>query len=341
VSRKQPSVERETSPRQTRADVVRQRRQGTKNTGSGSKVPSGSDQALRSAQTYPVQMRASKLDLQVVTDRTQRLRKRYDIAVGSPGAELRLPALPSIRPSWRWLSIALCAALLYGIYSLWNQPVFVVTAPRIEGIKRIPERDINLLIGVEGRQVFWVEPAQLALRLRAAFPDLVSTRVEVQFPNRVVVYGVERQPVLTWQHATGAVWIDQTGFAFPIRPGWHEGLPQVDALDLVPAQAGPDTLGSLANPYIGRQLIPQETVEAILFMIPFMPDDTPVLFDLDHGLGWRDPRGWEVYFGLDVADIETRLVVYKAIVRHLKTEGIIPAMVSVEYLHAPFYRMER
>ena len=66
-----------------------------------------------------------------------------------------------------------------------------------------------------------------------------------------------------------------------------------------------------------------------------------LVYDSVHGLGWNDPKGWEVYFGSEDQDMEMKLTVYQALVDRLENEGIQPAMISVEYVHAPYYRMER
>jgi hypothetical protein len=36
-----------------------------------------------------------------------------------------------------------------------------------------------------------------------------------------------------------------------------------------------------------------------------------------------------------------KLNVYQTLVDQLQSEGIQPEMISVEYVHAPYYRMER
>jgi hypothetical protein len=66
-----------------------------------------------------------------------------------------------------------------------------------------------------------------------------------------------------------------------------------------------------------------------------------ILYDQEHGLGWNDPEGWQVYFGQDNGDIEMKLVVYKSLVEKLTQEGIFPTMISVDYVHAPYYRVEQ
>jgi hypothetical protein len=84
-----------------------------------------------------------------------------------------------------------------------------------------------------------------------------------------------------------------------------------------------------------------DLVTSILALGAKMPPDTLVLYDSEHGLGWNDPNGWEVYFGAEDEDMEMKLRVYETLVADLQQQGIQPALISVEYVHAPYYRMER
>jgi cell division protein FtsQ len=72
-----------------------------------------------------------------------------------------------------------------------------------------------------------------------------------------------------------------------------------------------------------------------------VPADTQLVYDSQYGLGWEDQLGWEVYFGLQTSDMEQRLVVYQGVVDYLTDHGLQPELVSVEFIHAPYYRMER
>ena len=87
--------------------------------------------------------------------------------------------------------------------------------------------------------------------------------------------------------------------------------------------------------------IPHDLVQAILVMSEEKPDNTPLIYSEEHGLGWKDQRDWEVFFGADLDQIEMKLAVYKAIVKRLKKEGANPSMISMENVHAPYYRVER
>ena len=59
------------------------------------------------------------------------------------------------------------------------------------------------------------------------------------------------------------------------------------------------------------------------------------------GLGWMDPNGWQVYFGSDSEKIDLKLVEYKTIVDSILAQNLHPTMISMEFLHAPYYRLEQ
>ena len=81
----------------------------------------------------------------------------------------------------------------------------------------------------------------------------------------------------------------------------------------------------------------QEMIDAIFVLKTQAPVDTGLSYDGQHGFGWIDNRGWQVFFGTNVDDIELKFNVYHAIVDKLSSEGITPAFISVEYLHSPYY----
>ncbi len=89
-----------------------------------------------------------------------------------------------------------------------------------------------------------------------------------------------------------------------------------------------------------NQFMPVEMVSAILSMSAQAPKNTPIMYDPMRGLGWRDAQGWEVYFG-DTGNMDMKLRVYKTLASKLADEGITPALISVEHVHLPYYRLER
>jgi hypothetical protein len=84
-----------------------------------------------------------------------------------------------------------------------------------------------------------------------------------------------------------------------------------------------------------------ELVAGILVMRAQAPEGTDLVYDPQYGLGWKDPRGWDIFFGLEGDDIESKLVVYKSIVEKLEANGVTPTLINLEHIHAPYYRLEQ
>lgn len=321
-----------------RADEIRQRRATKSHKG----LPTGAHRRSRRAAVAgappPILVRGSLVGASVPwSRRPKRARRRFDLTLSTPGAEMRLPSLPRVAVGWRLASGLLVCVLGFLLYTLWNSPTFRVSEIEVRGLRRLSAQDINAAAGVAGKPVFTLVPEELRAGLQAAFPELSSVSLEVSLPAQVRVTVEERLPVLAWQQGEQTLWIDAEGIAFPPR-GEAGALVRVEAQSAPPDLAEKPEAGA---PGIPKRWISPQLVSAALVMSENTPKDTPLLYTREHGLGWRDRRGWNVYFGTDVQDIEMKLRVYKAIVKRIKNEDVRPAFVSVEYVHAPYIRLER
>jgi hypothetical protein len=72
-----------------------------------------------------------------------------------------------------------------------------------------------------------------------------------------------------------------------------------------------------------------------------LPEGTILAYSQDHGLGWRDAGGWDVYIGADLTSFDQKFSLYQGLSQGLAGQGITPAIISVEYLDTPYYRLER
>ncbi len=277
-------------------------------------------------------------------------KRRYDIALSSPGVEIRLPTMPSIKLGWRLVSVALVAGLLFLLYHFWTAPIYQVQAAELEGNHYLNSETVNRMLNLYNMPIFMVDPQQMETDLRRAFPGLmVDTSVQIVLPATVIVTIQEREPVVAWEQGSEMMWVDADGVSF-------DPIGENDSLTLVSASGSPpapivipdeqEKLEDERNP-LDEILTPEafmspEMVVAILTMDNQAPDGVPLAYDPQHGLGWHDKnRGWDVYFGMDITNIDEKLIVYKAIRKQLKADGISPVMISVEYIHAPYYRLEQ
>lgn len=214
--------------------------------------------------------------------------------------------------------------------------MYSVEAAEVEGLFRISVEEINTVARVAGNPIFSVQPDEVAKSLRASFPELSRVSVDVGLPAKVFITVEERRPVLVWRQQDHEVWVDAYGVAFPAR---GENAPSV----VVEANEAPP-VSVLENSEdledSSRRFMPPELVTAVLAMSVRAPEGVSLIFTPERGLGWRDGRGWEAYFGKYNEDIHMKLRVYESLVQYLSEHGIRPALVSVEYVHAPYYRLE-
>ena len=280
----------------------------------------------------PVLMRREIPTRPVSEGKNTRARRRFDIALPFPGAEMSLPILPALHLSWRILSALMVVAAVAGLYFLWTLPQFRVTGMQVSGLHRVTLADVETVVSLPDQPVFTVDPTHIKQSLQQAFPEMSAITVEVRLPAAVIVNIAERTPVIDWNDGDREVWVDQTGMAYP---------PRGDPGRLVVMQGSIDSQAITNTMHSAVQFVDPQMVQAILDIKSMAPKKATIVYDGEHGLGWDDARGWQVFFGLDVTNMDTKLLVYSALVKKLKADGVEPAFISVEYANAPYYRMER
>ena len=279
----------------------------------------------------PVLVRGEASVKSAYLKKTGKSRRRLDVSLPVPGAELRLPSLPVIRVGWRLLSGLMVLALIGCLYYLWSSALFKVSSPVINGLQKVTPDEVNTVIRIEGESIFTIDPMILHQEIQQAFPQMSAITVEVTLPATVTVSIHERVPVLAWRNGNDEIWIDAEGFSFPPQ-GENGGLViLVGDLPFTRTVTGKEEWSQ----------IPPSLVAAILKINEQVPKKAHLIYDNAHGLGWKDAHGWTVYFGTDMTDIDMKLVMYKALIKRLNSNGVQPDFISVEYVHAPYYRVER
>jgi cell division protein FtsQ len=277
-------------------------------------------------------------------------KRRIDVPLNVPGAELRLPSIPILHVGWRAVSFLMVLMMIASLVLIWKSPVFKVNSLKTEGLQRLTLSDLNAVLRIRGSSIFLVSPNEIDKALEQAFPELSKVSVKVDLPSKVSIEVNERQPVIAWVQDNKEVWVDAEGVSFPARGTISDTLVRVEGYGNPPGavETGPvvevqTAAGEVAvtNTLTPTLKLSPELVSAILSLGAQMPPDTLLVYDSEHGLGWNDPKGWDVFFGSDDQDMEMKLAVYQSLVERLESQGIQPALISVEYVHAPYYRMER
>jgi len=344
-----------------RSDEIRSRR--SKKSPTANKKASRKKRAVSERKPPPVMARSSGTTAAANKrgrkgKASKKAKLRYDVALNDQGVEMQLPALPQVRLGWRLASFLMVAALGYILYQLWVSPNYQVDAAEVTGLQRFSSSDVNTVLDVNGKPVFMLDADQMQDRLEKAFPEFSTVAVQVDFPQTVMVTVTERIPVIIWRHDGHSELVDMGGLAFPLRESASgEIYVEVEAEDPpppLPLTELPLPLPALLNqnksndegeeseavPYIGAiPFLSPEMVSAILFLDEHAPEGATLTYSDDHGLSWENPGEWVVYYG-DVDDIDMKYTVFQAIRDHLNIQDTRPAVISVEYVHAPYYRLE-
>jgi cell division septal protein FtsQ len=324
-------------PGLTRAEIVRQRRTARLSSLQAQQSTRVLHQSSVSAYSTlpPITARSESFSQPAPqTHRRSRRRvRRFQATLSAPNIQIRMPALPNLRYGGRLFTALLVTGLLYAIYILWTSPSFRITQAQLKGNQRITADEINNELSLSGQPILLAVPGQIRRDLQASFPELSSVSVKVGLPNRLTVTVSERQPVISWQQDGSYAWIDAQGIAF--RPnGQVEGLITVEASGAPPVLTQDQEQPASLQPFISTEM-----VKALQTLQSQAPEGTPILYDPQYGLGWKDSRGWQVYFGQSPQDIALKLRVYQALVDQLTKQGEQPSLISVAYPDSPFYRL--
>lgn len=253
-------------------------------------------------------------------------RRRVDVPLSSPGAEIRLPAVPAVSNKWRLLSGLLTVSLLVGLILLTQSSVFQVSDLEMEGLERYSAGEIAQAINVTGSSIFFINPERVKEDLTLTYPGLSDVNVKVHWPAQVQISLEERRPVLAWNWDGHVRWVDQNGVAFE---------PHDTGIDVIQVNS------SILPPTVEDRFVDLRIVDTVAVLADLLPEDVDMIFDEDHGLGWNDSRGWVVYFGFNDDDAVQKMNVYLSLVDYLQGKRITPAVINVENLDSPYFRMER
>ncbi len=276
-----------------------------------------------------------------------KVRKQYYYSLGANGAEIRLPAIPLINPGSRLVSAILLVVGLLALYMLGFGSQFEVSHFKVEGIQRLTYGEFEAVLKLEGSQIIEFDPQHATAALAKAYPELSSIHISVGLPAEVTIQVVERQPVIAWEAGGNTIyWLDAEGVILPQRGDAGELLwiesDQIPPLAALPAaaQTAQDNPAAATSPTeIWGRVADTQVLKAINDLLLRLPPESKLVYNSMNGLGWQDPRGWEVYIGKNLENFEQKLTVYESIVENFEKQGVYPQeLVSVEFINAPFYR---
>jgi len=261
-----------------------------------------------------------------------------------------------LRPGWRLVSFLLSGLFSFALFTAWQSPQYKVDNVTIYGLKRLEAEEVLGAINLDGDHIFVIDPQMIANSISRQFPELWDIQVQISLSNFIDIYVIERQPMIAWQMKDDLIWIDTEGYLIPARGTAGNLLTiKADSYPSYEVEHNPDQFGMEKtiqdkqgmkpnqSPYTffaQPKRIDEALLEAILQLNAWMPEEETLLFQKIRGLGWGDTRGWDVFVGQKLENINDKMVMYETIVQELEKDGINPSMVSVEFLHAPYYRTD-
>jgi cell division protein FtsQ len=280
----------------------------------------------------------------------KRQQRKVNVPLRKKGSEVQLPALPDFKAGWRIISGALALLSFAVVISFIGFSSFKVSAINLVDSQRLNSEAIVSQVDLIGKAIIALQPRELESQILERFPGLETAKVTTGLPAEVTIKVTDRTPVVMWQQEDASLWIDEQGVTFPVI-GQADVVVTVNAKGAPPAapivQIEEETEEDEQQADEMPQLSLQETiypvtspefVGGVLALVKFLPEDSQLQYDPQYGLGWQDPRGWTVYFGSDTTNIDMKLAEYETIIAELQKENIKPALISLEFLHAPFYR---
>lgn len=276
-------------------------------------------------------------------------RKAYHVAAN--GVETRLPSLPRVHFSWQWISGLMVVVTLTAVILALTLDVFKVNQVQVVGPQRVQAADILAVIQKNTQSIFTLDRQKVVDEIGLAFPELTDTTLKVDMSGSIIVTAAERTPVLAWDAAESLFWFDADGVLMTPR-GEVGPLMMVrsdSAVPLTKPVTGIHSAVDFANLVLARKLDPLTPADVINNLNPVvmkaaidlnsqLPSGATLVYDPISGIGWQDPRGWKVFFGLDLSNIAFKQVEYQAIVDALTAKGINPTVISVAHVDYPYYR---
>lgn len=357
---------RSESSNRSRAEQMRQRRTQTSKEHSANPARRATYENV--AQARPVLVRNTTFGTPVRQRvATTNPRKQYYVPLASPGTELRLPALPTLRPGPRGLSGLIVICALVGICTMLFSPLFTVDKIDVSGTKRLTQANIGAALNIQNLSIIELDAKDLRAALLTTYPIIDNASVSISLPNNIQVSVTERQPVLDWKVGDNNLWADKKGVLFqpagdnpPLLTIVSDAQPPLyispeaqkalqDAAQTASTNTTiPQVLNKIDSATLKIQQPKGETdrIDPVLLttaqkLAAHLPAGTTLAYSATSGLGWKDAGGWDVYIGTNLSDFDQKFALYQSISEQLAGQGITPALISVEFLNAPYYRLEK
>jgi cell division septal protein FtsQ len=192
-----------------------------------------------------------------------------------------------------FLNIAVFGLLAWLGVWFFGSDTFYISRIEVTGNKRVSAETIVKASGLQGYNIFYLNPNKVVDQIKKAIPPIQHVQVQHSLPNRVDLKVVEEGSQLMWEIAGLYYWVDDDGTLQPVEEGCEALLIVKDTRASPPDRIESDAL--LAARQLTR-LLPE------VHLLEYSPDK---------GLRFTHQRGWDVYLGTG-ADMAHKVNVLRA-----------------------------
>ena len=259
-------------------------------------------------------------------------------------ATVREPWLPPGFLAWvvaRLLGLALLVGAGWLVYDCASSDRFEVRSVRIQGNVLLSRAEVESVAAVKGANVFWVDRAQVAARLRA-LPLVQRVEIDARLPGTVEISIVERQPAAFWISGEKSYLVDSEGVILKaVDPDTQQaracaGQPCDPRLAPLPTVAQLD----------GQPLTPGDQVDASALatsarLVSLLPSVgvQPLGFQWSHDAGLEVPTrdGWRARFD-GSGNIDQQVASLRSVRDELARTHAAAELIDVRFGDRPYFR---
>jgi len=262
--------------------------------------------------------------------KTKKKRRRSEMRLGLRGyeqvvAQEELPVRPvvrlPVRIGPRGFSLFLAIALVSLIAYLFISDTFYLYGAVVRGNSLTSTEEIYQHSEVRGYSIFFIEPQQVERAIRS-LPDIREANVRVGLPNQMIVEVRERQAEVIWETAQERYGVDEEGIILPLRG--EEPPVVIRDLDATPRELG--------------EYVDLEIIQAAKRYNTLLPEIIEFDYSQERGLSLVDEHGWRIRLGSG-ENAEAKVVILKALVQRLASQGAIIEFIDLRFQENPYYRL--
>jgi hypothetical protein len=254
------------------------------------------------------------------------------------------PLLPAGFATWvlgRVLAMALLVGAAWLVYDSASSDHFRVRSVYVQGNVLLTRAEIEDLASVTGANIFWIDRAQVAARLRA-LPLVVHAEVATTLPDTLDIRIVERRPAAFWISGDQTYLVDNEGVILKLVDAETQ---QTRACAGQPCDPRLAALPSVAQVEV-QPLAPGDRVDASALstsaqLASLLPGVgvVPLSFNWSASGGLEVPTrdGWRVRFD-QTANLDQQIAALRSVRDELARTRTRAELIDVRFGDRPYFR---